>query len=170
MQAISQEQVLAADRQRRMFWFVVIIWAGLSWFIGAVMSERMRFRVNDLSVIPGGGVVMRDQEGNFYHVNSAFKARAIFPELAPPVYQEECPDCTLVTGEQMSQTNQFCASAVRDTLPELQFELPCKTWAPAGEGRKIMAFVVFIVPLMMYPILRAVLERMLRKSAPPKAA
>lgn len=160
-QPITEADILKADRKRRLFWGIVVIWAVAAWFIGQALAERMRFRINDLSVIPGAGYIMRDQDGTFYHVNTEFKSRAIFPNLEPPVYQTDCVDCALVTGEQMSTTNEFCASARLDELPNLDFELPCKTWAPMGDGQRVIAFVVFIVPLVLYPILRAILDRAL---------
>lgn len=160
-ETITEADLLRADRKRRIFWAVVSIWAVAAWFIGQALSETMRFRINDLSVIPGSGYIMRDQDGTFFHVNNEFKARSIFPNLEPPVYQQDCVDCALVTGEQMSTTNEFCASARKDELPNLDFELPCKTWAPLGDGERILAFVVFIVPLVLYPILRAMVDKLL---------
>ncbi|MDB5970583.1 MAG: hypothetical protein JWQ90_3033 [Hydrocarboniphaga sp.] len=144
---------------RLLFWGLLVIWAAISWQVSGPLSDSMRSRINDLSVIPGGGLVMRDPTGVFYHVNNAGRARAIFPELAPPVYQEVCLDCTLVTGEQLSQTNDFCISGTRKTLPALQFEIPCRTWAPLGEGHNVLAFGIFVVPLLGFWILRAILQR-----------
>lgn len=144
---------------RLLFWAMLAVWAVISWNVSGPMSDNMRSRINDLSPITGAGLVMRDPAGVFYHVNPAGRARAIFPELAPPVYQEVCLDCTLVTGEQLSQTNDFCISGVKKSLPNLQFEIPCRTWAPLGEGHKVLAFGIFIVPLLGFWILRAILQR-----------
>lgn len=155
--------------RRLLFWGLLAIWAVVSYVIGERLAEDMRFRVNDFSVIPGAGLVMRDAAGVFYHVNTEGRARAIFPDLAPPVYQQECLDCTLVTGEQLSQTNDFCASGRRSELPELRFEIPCQTWAPIGEGHKVMAFVVFVLPLVLLAGLR-MLARQLAAKARPKPA
>lgn len=154
MSEISAEQIAAAQRKRRIFWTLVLLWGIASYFIGPWLAQDMRFRVNDLSVIPGAGYIARDPEGIYYHVNPAGKARAIFPTLEAPIYRYECLDCTLVTGEQMSQINVFCASAERATLPELQFEIPCRTWAPQFDLPNFLTFAVFLVPLIGWPILR----------------
>lgn len=144
---------------RLLFWLLLAGWAAISWQLTDVPARAMRSRINDLSVIPGAGLIMRDPTGVFYHVNNAGRARAIFPELAPPVYDEVCLDCTLVTGEQLSQTNDFCIAGTQKSLPRLEFELPCHTWAPLGEGHKVMAFGMFIVPLLVFWAVRAVLQR-----------
>jgi hypothetical protein len=144
---------------RLLFWIVLAVWAAVSWHVAGPLADNMRSRINDLSVIPGAGIVMRDPTGIFYHVNNSGRARAIFPELAPPVYQEICLDCTLVTGEQLSQTNDFCISGTQKNLPNLQFEIPCRTWAPLGEGQNVLSFCIFIVPLLGFWILRAILQR-----------
>jgi len=150
---------------RLLFWGLLMVWAVISWNVAGPISENMQSRINDLSVIPGAGLVMRDPSGVFYHVNAAGRARAIFPDLAPPVYREVCLDCTLVTGEQLSQTNDFCISGSRKTLPNLQFEIPCRTWAPLGEGHKVLAFGFFFVPLLGFWILRAMLQSRAAKKA-----
>lgn len=144
---------------RLLFWGLLAIWAAISWKVSGPLSDNMRSRINDLSVIPGAGLVMRDPTGIFYHVNNAGRARAIFPELAPPVYREICLDCTLVTGEQLSQTNDFCIAGTKKNLPNLQFEIPCRTWAPLGEGHNVLAFGIFLGPLLLFWMLRAVLQR-----------
>lgn len=144
---------------RLLFWVLLVAWAGISWKVSGPLSDSMRSRINDLSVIPGAGQIMRDPSGVFYHINSAGRARAIYPELAPPVYQEVCLDCSLVTGEQLSQTNDFCISGIKKNLPQLQFEIPCRTWAPLGEGHNVLAFGIFVVPLLGFWILRTILQR-----------
>lgn len=168
----------AESRARLIFWVVAIGWGVAAWFIAQQLSAGMRFRVNDLAAIPGAGVTQRDAEGVYYHVNAAGKARAIFrpaadddgkPTMDPPVYDYDCLDCTQVTGEQMSQTNEFCASGKLSELPTVRFEIPCKTWAPIGEGRKVVAFIVFIAPIMLWWMLRAVVNR-LRRRTPAKPA
>lgn len=164
----TEADLRAAERSRRIFWIIVVGWAAASWMLGQHLSERMRFRINDLASVPGAGYIMRDMEGTFYHVNPDGKARAIYPEVEDPLYQADCTDCMLVTGEQMSQTNDFCASATKDQLPNLNFEQPCKTWAPMGDGQKVMAFIIFMVPLMLYPIARAIIERMFELKAKKK--
>jgi hypothetical protein len=151
---------------RLLFWLLLAIWAAISWKVSGPLSDNMRSRINDLSVIPDAGIVMRDPTGVFYHVNNAGRARAIFPELAPPVYQEVCLDCTLVTGEQLSQTNDFCIAGTKKNLPNLQFEIPCRTWAPLGEGHNVLAFGIFIVPLLLFWVLRAVLQKSVASKQP----
>ena len=105
---------------RLLFWLLLAGWAAISWQLTDVPARAMRSRINDLSEIPGAGLIMRDPTGVFYHVNNAGRARAIFPELAPPVYDEVCLDCTLVTGEQLSQTNEFCIAGSQKSLPPLR--------------------------------------------------
>lgn len=153
---------------RRVYWVCVLIWAFASAVLGDKMAETMKFRVNDLSVIPGAGMVMRDVEGTFYHVTSDGRARAIFPQLADDYSAAACLDCVLVTGEQLSQTNEFCAAGVRSQLPKLGFELPCRSWAVLGDGPKVVSVTLFLIPLLLLPILRA-LARAIRGAKPGKA-
>lgn len=140
---------------RRIYWGLVLLWGLVSIAIADRLADHMKFRINDLSVIPGAGMIMRDPEGTFFHVNSAGKSRAIFPELARD-YRQPCLDCVLVTGEQMAQTNNFCAAGVRTTLPKIDFELPCQSWAVMGDGTKVVAITLFLVPLLLWPMLRAI--------------
>jgi len=152
-------QTIAPQRQkllaRRIYWTLVLLWGVASVLIADRMSENMKFRVNDLSVIPGAGMVMRDPEGVFYHVDSSGKARAVYPKQEASSRQL-CLDCVLVTGEQMSQTNDFCAAGVRSQLPKLEFELPCQSWAVMGDGTKVVAVTLFLVPVLLWPMLRAI--------------
>jgi len=144
---------------RLIFWLALTGWGYASWFLATPIAANMRERINDLSVVPGAGVIMRDPEGIFYHVNTEGQSRAIFPELAPPVYQQACLDCTLVTGEQLSQTNDFCITGIPKHLPQLDFEIPCHTWAPQGTGRRVISFGLFIAPLLLFWALRALLQK-----------
>lgn len=141
---------------RRIYWLCLLIWGFASVVLGDRLSETMKFRINDLSRIPGAGMVMRDTEGVFYHVNSDGRARAIYPELAPPEYKDSCLDCVLVTGEQLSQTNDFCAAGVSGQLPKLDFELPCRSWAVLGDGPKVVSVTLFLIPVLLWPMLRAI--------------
>lgn len=140
---------------RRIYWLCVLIWGFASLVLGDRLAENMKFRINDLSVIPGAGMVMRDIEGTFYHVASDGRARAVYPELAANYTAGACLDCVLVTGEQLSQTNDFCAAGMRSLLPRLDFELPCRSWAVLGDGPKVVAVTLFLVPILLWPILRA---------------
>jgi len=140
---------------RRLYWGLVLLWGVVSVVVADRLSDHMKFRINDLSVIPGAGMVMRDPEGTFFHVNSTGKARAVYPTQETS-YRNLCLDCVLVTGEQMSQTNDFCASGVRSKLPKIDFELPCSSWAVMGDGTKVVAVTLFLVPLLLWPMLRAV--------------
>lgn len=153
----------ASSRGRLLIWAGLAVWALVAAELGQHLARDMRFRVNDLSVIPGAGLISRDPSGVFYHVNNEGKARAIYPTLAPPVYQYDCLDCALVTGEQMSATNDFCASGREAELPDLQFEIPCRTWAPIGEGAKVMGFAVWFAPVGLYGLLRLVQSRRRRR-------
>lgn len=140
---------------RRLYWAFVLVWGVVSILIADRIAQDMKFRINDLAVIPGAGMIMRDPEGTFFHVNAAGKARAVFPE-EDSSYRQQCLDCVLVTGEQMSETNEFCASGVRRSLPNIQFELPCKSWAVMDDGNKVVAVTLFLVPLLLWPMLRAI--------------
>ena len=102
---------------------------------------------------------MRDPEGTFFHVNTSGKARMVFPDLHTS-YGQSCLDCTLVTGEELSKTNTFCASGVPGALPKIDFELPCQSWAVIGDGPKVVAITLFLVPLLLWPMMRAVARAM----------
>lgn len=141
---------------RRIYWIGVAVWALFAALIGDRVAQGMKFRVNDLSVIPGAGMVMRDPEGTFFHVDSLGRSRSVFPELGPAEHKELCLDCVLVTGEQLSKTNEFCASGVRNSLPKLEFELPCHSWAVMGDGPKVVSVTLFLIPILLWPVLRAV--------------
>lgn len=146
---------------RRVYWGFVIVWGVLSFLIADRVADHMKFRINDLSVIAGAGMVMRDPDGTFYHVNPAGKAKAIYPELGSD-YKQQCLECTLVTGEQMAQTNDFCAAGVRTQLPKIDFELPCESWAVIGDGPKVVAMTLFLVPLLLWPMLRAMARAVIK--------
>jgi hypothetical protein len=146
---------------RRIYWALLLVWGLASVAIADRLAETMKFRINDLSVIPGAGMIMRDPEGTFFHVNSASKARAIYPELEAS-YHRECLDCSLVTGEQMSQTNDFCAAGVKSKLPKIDFELPCQSWAVMGDGTKVVAITLFLVPVLLWPMLRALARAIIK--------
>lgn len=143
---------------RRIYWAMVIIWGLIALVISDRLADNMKFRINDLSTIYGAGQVMRDNEGNFYHVNPAGKARKVFPTLEAPVYKDLCLDCTLVTGEQLSQVREFCAAGIRTQLPRIDFELPCKSWAVMGDGTKVVGVTLFLVPILLWPLMRAVVR------------
>jgi hypothetical protein len=143
---------------RRIYWAMVIVWGLVSLVISDRLADDMKFRINDLSTIYGAGQVMRDNEGTFYHVNSTGKARRIFPVLEGPVYKELCLDCTLVTGEQLAQVREFCAAGVRTQLPAIDFELPCKSWAVMGDGTKVVGVTLFLVPILLWPLMRGVVR------------
>ena len=151
---VSPEQIVRAQRGRQIFWTLVALWGIVSYFAGDWLAADAKFRVNNLSAIPGAGYIARDAEGIYYHINNARRARAIYPELGPPVYDYQCLDCTVVTGEQLTQINQFCATGRRETMPQLDFEIPCSTWAPQHDLPKFLSFAVFLVPLMLWPIVR----------------
>jgi hypothetical protein len=145
-------------RARRLYFALVMLWGVVAFFISGQIADDMKFRINDLSVIYGAGQVMRDNEGSYYHVNADGKARRIFPALEGPVYQNLCLDCTLVTGEQLAQIRDFCAAGVRSQLPHIDFEVPCKSWAVMGDGTQVVAVTLFLVPILLWPLLRAILQ------------
>ena len=141
-------------RARKLMVLFLMIWAPISLVLGDRWAESVTFRINDLSSVPGAGSIQRDAEGTFYHVNTDGRARAIYPTLEPPLYAEECLDCRLMTGEQLAQTNDFCAVGVRNQLPAIDFQQPCETWAVLSSGSKAMAFLVFIMPLAAMFVLK----------------
>ncbi len=147
----------------RLFWLTALIWGPIAFVLGDRLAEDTTFRINDLESIPGAGTVQRDFAGNFYHVNEDGYARKVYPQLDPPIYAEECFECRLVTGEQMAQTNDFCAVGKRSELPRVHFQLPCKTWAVISDGTKAMAFLVFIAPLIGLGVLRQLWVRVRRR-------
>jgi len=155
---ISSEQIAQAQRGRQIFWTLVVLWGIVAYFAGDWLAEDMRFRVNDLGVISGAGYIARDAEGVCFHINNRSKARAIYPELGPAVYDYDCFDCKRVNSDQLTQITQFCATAQHDTLPKLDFEVPCSTWAPQHDLTKFLSFAVFLVPLMLWPIVRFLLS------------
>lgn len=154
MTDLTADDITPEQRSRRVFWTLALLWGIASFFIGPWLAQDVRFRVNDLQAVPGAGYIARDAEGTYYHINNAGRARAIFPTLETAIYRYECLDCTLVTGEQMSQINDFCASAERESLPDLQFEIPCRTWAPQYDLPKFLSFIVFLIPLLTWPMIR----------------
>lgn len=156
---IASAHAVQAQRHRQIFWTLVVLWGIVAYFAGDWLADNMRFRVNDLNAISGAGQISRDAEGIYYHVNNANKARAIYPDLAPPTYAYDCLDCRRVTSEQITQITQFCATAQNDSLPELTFEVPCRTWAPQHDLAKFMSFAVFLVPLLLWPIIRFLFSR-----------
>jgi len=149
------------SRLRPVIWLALVVWAIACWFIGDKLSYDHKYRINDLESIPGAGTIQRDAEGTFYHVRGDKMARSIFQvtdsgevEVGPPVYAQPCYDCRLVSGEQLAATNDFCATGRRSRLPLIDFEAPCKTWATIDSGRKVMAAVVFFVPLLLLVLIR----------------
>lgn len=152
--AVNRKKALA----RRVYWILVLVWGVVAVQIGDRVADEMKFRINDLSAIAGAGLVMRDSEGTFFHIDDRGLARQIYPTLATGKHREQCLDCVLVTGEQLSQTNQFCASGVRKALPTIEFELPCQTWAVMGDGDSIVTVSLFLLPLLALPLLRTILR------------
>lgn len=148
--AVNRKKALA----RRVYWILVLVWGVIAVQISDRVADEMKFRINDLSAIAGAGLVMRDSEGTFFHINDRGLARQIYPTLAANEYKEVCLDCVLVTGEQLSQTNQFCASSLRKELPAIEFELPCQTWAVMGDGDNVVTVSLFLLPLLALPLLR----------------
>lgn len=142
---------------KRLYWAILLGWAVICYFVGQVVSQDMKFRINDLSAFPGAGMVMRDAEGSYFHVNDLGQARAIFPKLEDG-YTNRCLDCVLVTGEKLAETNQFCAAGTKTGLPSVNFEVPCRSWAIIDDGSKVVAVTLFLVPVFLWPLLRAIFK------------
>lgn len=152
---------------RRIYWIGVAAWAVASWLIGDAAAQHMKWRINDLAAIPGAGMVVRNPDGVFYHIASDDKATAVFRPSGDAQAATDsdsvtslasCGECTLLSGDQLAQINNFCAAGVTTELPKIVFEVPCKSWAPINEGPKVMATVIFLVPVLMLPLLRMLLE------------
>jgi len=163
---------------KRLFWLTVFIWGVVSYFLGTQLAQGMNWRINDLAAVPGAGVVERDSEGVYYLVQSNGRASAIFTpkredsEPSTLALNGQCLDCTLVTGDQLAQTNEFCAAGTLKELPRIHFEIPCRSWAPISEGPKVVSVVLFIVPILVIPMLLALLRaaRNIRRNAGNKPA
>ena len=80
-------------------------------------------------------------------------ARQIYPTLAPPTYFEQCAECRLVREDQLSATNDFCATAARTTLPDISFEVPCATGITLNDGPLVIASLVFGLPILLVLII-----------------
>lgn len=150
---------------RRIYWSLVLVWGLVSVVVADRLADHMKFRINDLSVIPGAGMVMRDPEGTFFHVNASGKSKPVYPDLGTE-YKNLCLDCVLVTGEQLAQTNTFCAAGVRSSLPAIEFQQPCQSWAVMGDGTKVVAITLFLVPLLLWPMLKAIVRAVLTTAKP----
>lgn len=142
---------------KRLYWGLLLAWAVVCFFAGERLSQDMKFRINDLSSIQGAGMVMRDVEGSYFHVNYLGQARAIYPDLAAG-YGSKCLDCVLVTGEKLAETSRFCAAGVKSKLPAVDFEVPCRSWAVMDDGSKVVAVTLFLIPVLLWPLLRAILK------------
>ncbi|MEN8821171.1 MAG: hypothetical protein ABF271_08700 [Abyssibacter sp.] len=131
----------------------LLVWALCAWFIGDRLANSIEFRVNNFGIYPGAGTIQRNAEGYFYHVLPNNTARQIYPTLAPPTYFEQCAECRLVREDQLSATNDFCATAARTTLPDISFEVPCATGITLNDGPLVIASLVFGLPILLVLII-----------------
>lgn len=140
-------------------WLVILAWIPMSYVIAGHVYKGMKFRVNDLSEISGAGAIMRDAEGNYYHVinpsSDTPDGRKIFPELSPPIYDYLCLDCSMVSNVQLSRTREFCVAGIPNQLPKLIFENPCKSSIPMGKSHNTIWALFFIVPIVIYFFMRS---------------
>lgn len=157
-------------RARIVVWLMLAIWLGVSLYWGNQLAQDRKFRINDVDSIAGAGTIQRDFDGTFYHVRNDGKARAVYRilddgtvEIDPPVYGEPCYDCRLVSGEQLSAINDFCVTGKPDSLPRLDFEAPCETWATINNGPRVMAALVFFAPLLLIALLYWVVTGLFRR-------
>jgi hypothetical protein len=116
---------------------------------------------------------MRDRDGTFYHVNSSARAKAIFPQdiaeqMSGMAYTQECLDCSLVTGEQLAQSNEFCGSATPAELPNINWEVPCSSWAVIGDGKRILWIGIFATPLLLFSMLKILISTFKKSQQPRK--
>ena len=153
-----------------LLWLLAIIWLPCSFLLGDFYADKLKFRINDFSAVPGIGTVQRDQDGVFYHVNAQNEARPIFSigsdgslSVTAPIYAGECLDCNLVSGAQLSQTNDFCAVGYRTELPKVSWEAPCETWATLGNGTRTMTGVFFFAPIIIFFLTRMVLRSFVQR-------
>ncbi len=112
----------------------LLIWALCAWFIGDRIANTIEFRVNNFAIYPGAGTIQRNAEGYFYHVLPNNTAR-------------------LVREDQLSATNDFCATAARTTLPDISFEVPCATGITLNDGPLVIASLVFGLPILLVLII-----------------
>ena len=160
-----------------LFWIVALVWLPCAFLLGDKYADYLKFRINDFSAVPGIGTVQRDQDGIFYHVNDQNEARPIF-SVAPdgsltvtaPIYAGECFDCSLVSGAQLAQTNDFCAVGYRPKLPTIDWEAPCKTWATLGNGVRTMTGVFYFTPFIVFFLVRMVLRSFVQRRKQLKIA
>ena len=138
---------------------VIFLWAVGSYFISDIAHEGMKFRVNDLAEIKGAGAIMRNAKGEYYHVlnpsSNAPDGRKIFPQLAPPLYDYKCLDCSMVSNVQLSRMREFCIAGIPAQMPSLVFENPCKSSIPLGKSANTMWAIFFTVPLIIYFFIRS---------------
>lgn len=139
--------------------FIILLWIPASFVLANLAHQGMKFRVNDLSEIKGGGAIMRNAAGEYYHVvnpsSNAPDGRKIFPRLAPPLYDYKCLDCSVVSNVQLSRMREFCVAGIPNQMPNLIFENPCKSSIPLGKSEKTIWAVFFIVPLVVYFFIRS---------------
>ncbi len=155
----TSREFFARLHARRLYWGLLLVWAVAAYFVGGFVSEDMKFRINNLSGIPGAGMVMRNIEGEYFHVNDLGQARLIYPTLAEG-YSGRCLDCVLVTGEKLAATSDFCAAGVKRSLPAVSFEVPCRSWAVIDDGAKVVSVTLFLIPVLLWPMLRAIMKVM----------
>ncbi len=152
-----QQSLFARLAAKRLYWSLLLLWGIVCFFAGDRLAQDMKFRINDLSSVQGAGMVMRDVEGAYFHVNYLGEARQIYPDLSPE-YNERCLDCVLVTGEKLAEISQFCAAGIESKLPAIQFEVPCRSWAIMDDGSKVVSVTLFLLPVLLWPLLRALFK------------
>ena len=137
---------------------IIALWIPASFIIASYTHYGMKFRINDLSAIEGGGTVYRDSEGNYYHARDSDSpaplARMIYPRLASG-YDHRCLTCARVSNEQLGRMREFCVAGIANKLPELIFENPCRSSIPLGQARKTISGIIFILPFVVFFIIKS---------------
>ena len=137
------------SKKSLLIWIALAIWLACAWMIGGEQAKKYEFRINNFDVLPGTGTMQRDPEGNMYHVLADGSAREVYPELSPPTYFDQCIDCRVVREDQLAGQDEFCAVGARNTLPKVEFEVPCKTSVTLDDGRAAVTTVIFLIPVVL---------------------
>lgn len=135
---------------------VLLIFAAGAWWGSGSLVSQYEFRINNLDALPGVGSIQRSPGGDVYHVLVDGSARAVYPELGPPSYFNQCIDCRVLRENQISATDDYCAVGSRDALPAIDFETPCATSVTIDNGRSAIALGLFAIPAVLLGIVAGI--------------
>ena len=141
------------SKKSLLIWTLLAVWLAAAWMIAGTQAKYYEFRINNFDVLPGTGTMQRDPEGTMFHVLADGSAREVFPDLAPPTYFDQCIDCRVVREDQLAGQDEYCAVGARNTLPKIEFEVPCATSVTLDDGRAAVTTLIFSVPVILVLIL-----------------